>query len=101
MTVDVESRKIKYSGNLMSMRRLMFCLREEGLEVEIERSEERRDVAALIWAILNVAGGVAGGVDLVGRIASAIKKYREMNPDGDDRIEVEGEPDDGGFLPDE
>jgi hypothetical protein len=93
---DVAGR-IRYSGDLPSMRRLMFCLQEEGLKVTVESSEERRDIIATIEAILGLVGGVAGGLDLRDRIRSAIRKYREMNPGSEDKIEVL-EPDDGGFL---
>ena len=88
--------KVKYSGDLLSMRKLVFCLREEGLQVTIARSEERRDIGAAIIAVLAIAGSVDGVIDLLGRIRAAIRKYRELQPNGDE-IEIV-EPDDGGFL---
>lgn len=88
--------RIKYDGDLPSMRQLIFCLREEGLDVTVETSRERRDIMAAIEAVLGIVGGVSGGVDLGARIQAAIKKYRDMKPDGDE-IEVI-EPDDGGSL---
>jgi len=90
------TRKIKYSGDLMSMRKLIVCLQEEGLQVTVERSEERRDITATIMAILAIVGGADAVIDLTTRIKTGIRKYRELNPGSDD-IEVL-EPDDGGFL---
>lgn len=84
--------RIKYDGDLMSMRRLMFCLKEEGLQVTVETSRERRDIMATIEAILAIEGGFAATADIWDRIHNAIKKYREMKPDGD-KIDVI-EPDD-------
>lgn len=93
---DVAGR-IRYSGDLMSMRRLIFCLRKEGVDVTIESSQERRDILATIEAVLAFAGGASASLDLWDRVRSAVRKYREMNPRGGDKIEVL-EPDDGGFL---
>jgi len=95
--------KLKYSGELVGMRQLMFCLREEGLEATVETSEERRDVSATVMAIIAVVEGVPGLVDLAGKIGKAIRKFREMNPAEGNEIEIiepgDTEPDDAGFLP--
>jgi hypothetical protein len=95
---DAVTSKIRYDGDLMSMRMMARCLQAEGLQVTVEWSQERRDVGAAIVAVLAVTGSVDGAIDLAGRIRDAIKKYRERNPGAGDKIEVDGEPDDGGFL---
>jgi hypothetical protein len=92
--------RIRYSGDMISMRRLVVCLREEGLQVTVESQEERRDVLATVLAVLAIAqapGTVADLAALGVKIRSAIRKYREMGSAGDEQIEVL-EPDDAGFL---
>lgn len=85
---------------MTSMRRLIFCLREEGLQVMSESQEERRGALAEILAVLAIAQAPGTAVDLAAlgvKIRSAIRKHREMGSAGDGRIEAL-EPDDAGFL---
>jgi hypothetical protein len=95
--------KIRYNGDLVGMRQLMFCLKEEGLQATVETSEERRDVLATVMAIIAIVEGAPGLLDLAGRIRNAIRKFREMNPAEGSEIEViepgDAEPDDAGFSP--
>jgi len=98
--------KLKYSGGLLGMRQLSIYLREEGLDVAIETSEERRDAVATIEAILTFAqvpGTVVGLAELAKRAKRAIGKFRNESQDSNAKIEIiepeEGGPDDADFLP--
>ena len=92
--------RIRYSGDMISMRRLVVCLLEEGLQVTAESQEERRDALATVLAVLAIAQAPGTAADLAAlgvKIRSSIRKHREMGSAGDERIEVL-EPDDAGFL---
>jgi hypothetical protein len=98
--------KVKYSGGLVGMRQLGAYLREEGLEVSVETSEERRDAVATIEAIITIAGAPGTVVSLavlVGKMRKAISRFRQTHPGEGNEIKiiepVDGGPDDGGFLP--
>jgi hypothetical protein len=66
---DVVTVKIRYNGDITGLGKLICCLREQGLDV---------------------AGGAAGAA-IADKIRVAIRKYREMHPDGDGEIEAEDE----------
>jgi hypothetical protein len=92
--------RIRYNGDLISLRRLVFCLQEEGLQVTTESQEERRDALAMVLAVLAIAQAPKTAADLAAlgiKIRSAIRKHRAMGSAGDERIEVV-EPDDARFL---
>jgi hypothetical protein len=98
--------KLRYSGGLMGMGELGVYLREEGLEVTVETSEERRDAVATVEAILTFASGpatVVGLADLAAKANRAITEFRKSSQDRSAEIEIldpdDDGPDDGGFMP--
>ena len=104
MTED--TGKLKYSGGFLSMRELGAYMREEGLEIAVETSEERRDAVATIEAIItfaSVPGTAVGPAELIVNVKRAISKFRKASQDRSAEIEIIGQdddgPDDGGFLP--
>jgi hypothetical protein len=98
--------KLRYRGGLLGMRELSVYLREQGLVVAVETSEERRDAVATIEAIItfaSVPGTVVGLAELAKKAKRAIGKFRNEGQDRDAKIEIIGQdgdgPDDAGFLP--
>jgi hypothetical protein len=97
--------KLRYSGGLLGIRELSAYLREEGLQVAVEKSEERRDAVATIEAIITVAsapGTIVGLAELAKKANRAIGKFRNESQDRNAKIEIIGRdddgPDDAGFL---
>lgn len=96
--------KLRYSGGLPGMRELGAYLREEGPQVAVETSEERRDAVATIEAIItfmSLPGTAIGLAELAVKAKRAISKFRKVGQDGLAEIEIiepsaDG-PDDAGF----
>lgn len=75
---------------------LVQFLEEEGVRVEWSRPDEEQrglgaDVTQVVVNLVSTGTGAA--------IALAVKRFRERAPQA--KVDVEGEPDDGGFLADE
>jgi hypothetical protein len=95
MTAEVTGT-ITYRGKPPWHTALVQFLKEEGVQVEwsppVEPSERwiTADVNDLVVSL--VATGTAAG------IGYAIKRFLNYGPRSKGKVEVEGEPDDGGFL---
>lgn len=71
--VDQQTRRITYRGGAIEPHRLVSMLRDEGVRVEWEPPEERRDVAGAVqdYVVELLATGT------VAAISYAIGKFRE------------------------
>lgn len=79
----------------------MYLLKDEGVQVDwsppAARDEDRGLAADATQVVIDVVS--TGTVAAIAKAARRFRKYCERLPH-DARIEVDGEPDDGGFLPD-
>jgi hypothetical protein len=95
MPVEV-TRTITYRGKPPWHTALVQFLEEEGVRVEWSPpadAEERGIGADVNEVVVNlVSTGTAAA------IAYAVRRFRNYGPRSKGKVEVEGEPDDGGFL---
>lgn len=98
--------RLRYNGGSLGMRELGADMREEGLDVTVEASEERRDVVATLEAIItfaSVPGTVVGLAELTTRARRVIARFRAASQDKNATIKIidrgNDGPDDAGFLP--
>ena len=95
MAVEV-TRTITYRGKPPWHTALVQFLKEEGVRVEWTppaEPEERGiggDVNDVVVSLVSVGTAEA--------IRYAVRKFRNFGPRSKGKVEVEGEPDDGGFL---
>jgi hypothetical protein len=91
------TRTLTYRGKPPWHTALVQFLKEEGVQVEWSppAEEERRD---LLGADANqvVVSLVCSGA--LAAIIAAVRKFRNFGPRSKGKVEIEGEPDDGGFL---
>jgi hypothetical protein len=86
------TRTITYHGSVVRASALVEMLRQEGVQAEWPPPFEARGRGAFAN---EVAFSVVSTGTLAG-IVAAVKKFRKLAPEC--KVEVEGEPDDGGSL---
>jgi hypothetical protein len=97
MAVEVVTRTITYRGNPPWHTALVQFLEKEGVRVEWSppaEAEERgifgADANEVVVSLISTGTAAA--------IAYAVHRFRNYGPRSKGKVEIEGEPDDGGFL---
>jgi hypothetical protein len=95
MTAEV-TRTITYRGKPPWHTALVQFLKEEGVRVEWSppAEPEERGIGADVNDV--VVSLVSTGT--VAAIGYAVRRFRNFGPRSKGKVEIEGEPDDGGFL---